>query len=88
MKPTLRHMLTRLERLINFPKEYLAIYFQDVPQWEQHMQRLYVDWAVIANEEKKTIPDYKKIEFEIYSALTLFGCLIDLKKVADDLKRN
>lgn len=86
-KQSLRAILNRVERLVHFPKEMLPIHYCGVPHYESYIERIYQHWQIVEAEEKKTFPDYKKIEFDIINMTLLFGCLQDMKAATDEYNK-
>lgn len=87
-KPTLRTLLNRVEKLVQFPRDMLQIHFAGVPHWEQFVQRIYEHWEKVEHEEKNLFPDYKKIQLEISDMVLLFAALQDAKAIVDQKNKN
>ena len=87
-KLTLRVLLNRVEKLVQFPKELLQIHYNGVPNYENFVQRIYEHWEKVIEQEKKTIPNYKAIEFDIINMMLLYGALQDAKAIVDQKNKN
>lgn len=87
-KLTLRVLLNRVEKLVQFPKELLQIHYAGVPNWENFVQRIYEHWEKVEEHEKKIIPDYKAIQFDIINMALLYGALQDAKAIVDQKNKN
>ena len=87
-KLTLRVLLNRVEKLVQFPKELLQIHYNGVPNWEKFVQSIFEHWKQVEAQEKKIIPNYKAIEFDIINMALLYGALQDAKAIVDQKNKN